>query len=165
MTGFEPYQPAMWYVDGLLVNAPAHQKPLNQLQKRSSGWKVAFIASKLCFGISVASSLLLIPSISASTDATFADYHEAIPLSSSNTPGVAIAHSNKSETIDSNMSRLEAINKPFATLFDAFKKGEKLIPSEEIRHLADQAARLRNERVDINAWATKLSEDIKDAGD
>ena len=63
------------------------------------------------------------------------------------------------------LSPIHGINQSFNKLFDSVRAGQRLMPSEGVRLLAQKALLSQKESVDIDSWARKLANDIKDAKD
>lgn len=159
ITGFESYTPKAWTdVCGLMVSSKPHKVSthLQQGTMKRSGGKWNVILSKTVGVASLAiSSLLLSTSYSAVA--------VAIPTPIAGTNDLNVARQKSSQTVV--LSPIRDINQSFNKLFDSVRTGEMLIPSENIRMLAQKALQSQKEGVDIDSWARNLANDIKVAND
>ncbi|SRR6266699_58430 len=153
MTEFESYLPETWFRDGLIVVSDFDSpKPESHATKRFSPWNVE-IPRALTAAVFAAGAILF----GATTAA--ASSMEAIPVPGIQTPGFLAPP--KPEVL----SPLKEINRDFNSLFNSMRDGAKVIALEDMRALAKQAVQHRDEKVDIDAWARQLADDVKDADD
>ena len=155
MIGFESYLPEMWIEQGLIVKAPRHRTTLSQPKQRNTRWANAIAASALSVSVCLAAvtALILPNTAGANSIAALAN----APNESSN----AAAKRKEEPTI----SPLRDINRSFNTLFESFRAAQALIPSDDLKQLANRAAEQRGKQTDTDSWATKLGDDIKAAND
>lgn len=157
ITGFELYTPKAWSdVCGLMVSGKPHKvsaRPQHGTVRRT-GEKLSTTLS-MTVGVAhlVISSLLLPTSYSA----------VAIPTPFIDTHDLDVARPQSSQTVA--LSPIRDINQSFNKLFDSVRTGQMLIPSENVRLLAQKALLSQKEAVDIDSWARDLANDIKVAND
>lgn len=156
ISGFEPYTLEAWSdVCGLIVRGRPHKASIHPQQgmvRRRGGWNIVF--SKAAGGVLIGSVFL-----AASCNAMAV----AIPKIVPDTYDFNVAKLKSSQAVD--LSPIRNINQSFNKLFDSMRAGQVLIPSENVRILAQKALQSQKEVVDINSWARNLANDIKAAND
>jgi hypothetical protein len=153
MIGFEAYQPGLWFDESLvMLKARVRQTRHKEQSKRALPWKLNFPSSVLKMGLAAATSVILFEAGSASN-------MEA--LGAQITAEIEVLQ----RRVDPALSPLTDINRSFNDLFDKFRGGAKLIPSEQVRKLAVKAVSGRGEKVDAESWARSIADQTKDAND
>lgn len=154
--GFESYTPQAWSdANGLMLSDKAQRASAHPQKggvRRSGNWSV--IVSRAFSGACLAISSLLLPTSSGAV---------TIPTLTVDVQDFDVAKPKSSQTIA--ISPIREINQSFNRLFDSVRAGQSLIPSEDVRLLAQKALQSQMESVDIDSWARKLANDIKDAKD
>ncbi len=153
MIGFEAYQPGLWLDESLvMLKARVRQAKEKVQSKRSLPWKLSFPSSALKVGLAAATSVMLFELGSASN-------MEA--LGAQITAEVEVLQ----RRADPALSPLTDINRSFNDLFEKFRDGAKLIPSDRVRKLAVKAVTGRGNEVDVESWARSIADQTKDADD
>lgn len=155
ITGFESYTLDAWSdVDGLMtigkVRGAYTQSHVKS--KRSAPWSVSIPRSLGVASLAVSAFLFSAPASAVAVPSVSHTYERVGLLEPPDTPSVVI-------------SPLRDINRGFNKLFDSVRAGESLIPSENVRSLAQKALQSQKEVVELDSWARKLAESIKDAKD
>jgi hypothetical protein len=148
MTDFERYVPEAWHREGLLI-AGKQQPPVPTTEKRTSAWRISVSSQGLIAGLLGVS--LFVGTATATN----------LPRMSA---GVEVTNPEAKEA-DAPLSPLREINRSFNELYSSFRRGERLIATEEIRDLAKRAVQSQTEDVDVESWARALANDVKDADD
>jgi len=146
MTGFESYQPAKWTVDGLLVRAPVRIR--RSAERRKSPFTTSLSSALFSAGLSAAA--VAFPSIGDARTTWMMVNAATSSWRSESASTVAV----------------DALRPSFANLFQAIRDKASLIPSRELRDLAERAAsRQSDSPTDIDAWARTIASDIEHADD
>lgn len=152
MIDYPNYEPRLWKLEELIIPVVRSIDPTKKERVRKT-WKMM-----------VGAGLLAATSTIASAPYAFGANLTSAVSSNLLAEGLGAYHStNKHRHVV--LSPIRNINRSFNTLIDSIRSGKSLIPSEAIRQLADQAAGLRHAKVDVEAWAAALANDIKDAHD
>lgn len=152
MIEYPNYEPRFWKLEELIIPVVRSIDPTKKERVRKT-WKML-----------IGAGLLAATSTIASAPYAFgANLSSAV--SSNTLAGGLGAYRSTIKHHHVALSPIRDINRSFNTLFDSMRTGKSLIPSEGIRQLADQAAGLRNAKVDVEAWAAAVANDIKDAHD
>ncbi len=154
--GFESYTPEAWSDEnGLMLSGnalKAYAHPQQGRVRRSGPWHVTL--SRAIGGACLAISSLLLPASSSAV---------TVPMLTTDIQDFDVEKTKPSETVA--ISPIHEINQSFNKLFDSVRAGQRLMPSEGVRLLAQKALQSQKESVDIDSWARKLANDIKDAND
>lgn len=152
MIGFEAYQPELWLDESLVMLTRTRQITREEQPRRLLAWKANLPKSVLKIGLAAAASIVLFELASASNmEALGAQLTAEVKL--------------MERRADPALSPLTDINRSFNDLFEKFRDGTKLIPSDQVYKLAAKAVDRRGEKVDVESWARSLADQIKDADD
>src|SRR6266545_1279698 len=140
MIGFEAYQPGLWFDESLvMLKARVRQTRQKEQLKRSLPWKLNLPSSVLKVGLAAVTYVILEAGTASNIEALGAQITAEIEV--------------LQRRADPALSPLTDINRSFNDLFEKFRDGTKLIPSEHVRKLAVKAVSGRGEKVDAESCA------------
>ncbi len=152
MTEFESYCPESWVDQGLLVAIDLESKQEFHKETRSLPWGIQIPHALIAAGVFAAGTFLFGPTTAG------ASALDAVPL-----PIRTQAYLEPPKDVV--LSPLRTINRDFNALFEGMRSGTKVIALEDMRSLAKRAAQHRDEKMDVDKWAKRLADDVKDADD
>src|SRR6266853_895580 len=151
MTEFDSYRPESWFCDGLIVVSDYDSpKPKSPVTNRFSPWNVRIPGAALA-SVAIAAGAILFNATMAAASTL-----GAMPVPGVRTPAYLVSPKPAA------LSPLKQINRDFNSLFDGMRSGTKVVALVDTRVLAKEAVRNRDEKVDIDAWAHQLANDVKD---
>jgi len=153
MSDFDVYQPGTWSLDGLVIASEFDAPTKQSHEQRASPWGIQIPGALIAASVFAASTLLF------GSTTTAASTLEASPLAGVRSP--AFVRPPK----EAAPSPLRDINRGFNALFDAMRSGTRVVAPDDKLALAKKAVQHRNEQADINSWARRLVDDVKDADD